>query len=652
MTRPTFPTAGGPSGGRLLGQSKRLPGLHHGKHRTQPFYSWRLTQILAMSQWALEANRGGVYRKEFVPCRRLHLSSGLNAGQRPCGQSRAVASGQDDAILHRPLARPQKPDQDRNSSTGVTSPPTFRPTSNSFSQADFEDLVEEACTSLDNGGNTKEIITLFSTKFLHMLENGRFRSSRLVHMMECVSTVITTADVQVSLVPESSRLVLNLTRQIDDNLQEFSGRELSTIFRCYGKLGSGVIELHGNGVRVREMMSHLCLQTESVLHTMDPDQVSQMVWGLARMKFTHCDGLLEDLVYRAAPQVKEGAFYPRQIATLAWAIGKLGFRKGPMLIKALSRQAKGHMGEFTPQEIMRFLWGISQLGFRGVPSVLDAARNEVNRRAEEFNISDLIDVTFAFGRLVFNPGLEYMDRVGARLCRENDDLSAEDVTKLLYSFAVQGYSSDCVMTWTRENFLSNVGKYRVKNVATFLWSYAILGGLDGEIFALGVNRMAHSSEELDATAMNQVYQSWLHLTYMSDEVVPEGSIPADFLARCRKAWLSQRKQPPVRAAGSIMEVLRGLGYTCHKRMSIKGGDFCMDAIEDGEGRSVVVDVTILTHCFVNDPDRVRPSREWFWRVYEKLGFKVLQIKEDQWKQVPVAAKGKFIQRKLDEVLQS
>lgn len=534
----------------------------------------------------------------------------------------------------------------------VPSPSVTHTESMAHSSKATEDHFQNAESRLCNGSNPQHVVEDVSSTCIQLFKEDRQQIDEAIQLLQSYCALVAASRVPITKCPEGGRFLSAIAQSVDDHIEEVSGHEMAILFQCYGKLGTGVLKIKGVEVDMSAVISRMSIRAEALLCQMSPDDISRMMWGLGSLQFSHCDDLLEAMVYRAVPGIKRGEYRPKCIASLIWAMGKLGFSEGPMLLRALVREAKYHMREFSAHEITQLIWGISRVKFRSVTGLLIGLTTEITTRMDEFDTIDLINTAFCFSRLSFHIGEEYLDRVSARVFDLHSNITGTNVSKFLFACAVQGYRTEFLSQSVRSHFTSCFDEYHVRDIGNLLWSLAVIGDLDTEIFALGVNSMDHFSGNVDGDILAKIYQCVLHLRIIEKKSISEDTITAEFQDVCRQAWIQEQYQHSAKTTAVVISTLEEMGYSCEQSNQLEGGAFDVSTVSSTVGEMGVIVVSYPLQFYLNDRKRLLPTLEWFLKVYKSIGLKVLWLKEEEWNQVPLEARQNHLGKKLQQVFVS
>lgn len=516
----------------------------------------------------------------------------------------------------------------------------------------IKDLFHDAEQRLCNGSSPLHVVEEVTTKCTHLFMEERHQPAQAIQLLQNYCTFIAASKVPVTRSPKGRTFLSAIARSLDNKTEAISGHDMAILFQCYGILGANVLKMKGMEMEMPAIISRMCIKAELLLDEMSPNDITGVMWALGSLEFSHCDDLLHAIVYQTGPSVKRGEFRPKCVASLIWTLGKLGFKDGSMLLRALVREAKRHLREFSANELTQILLGISRVKFRSATGLLKGLTSEVNARIEEFDTKDLISMTLCFSRLSFRVGDNFLDCVSKRVFDPHSNTTPLDVSKFLYACALQGYYTEFLSQSVKSHFTSFIQEYPVFNISNLIWSLAIVGDLDMETFALGVNKLDKPERNIDEGALAKIYQCILHLRIIEKKSITEEIVSPEFEEVCRQAWVQEQHHNSVEGTENVVSTLEDMGYSCERSNQLKDGAFDVCTVSSGAGEIGVIVVSYPLQFYLNDRKRLLATQDWFLKVYKSVGLKVLWLKEEEWNQVPLEARQNHLGKKIQQVFAS
>ena len=263
-------------------------------------------------------------------------------------------------------------------------------------------------------------------------------------------------------------IVAVLQDRTRDFQELFEGREIATMLHSKAKL------LQMGVPPDRGLLEALQRRAMATVVDFNPQEVSNVLWAMAKMGERVDRGLLEALQRRAT--VSAGEYKPQNVANVLWALATMGERADRGLLEAMQGRAMATAWEGTPQHIANMLWALATMGEKADREFLEVMQRRATAMAGDFKPKEVSNVLWALATMgeKADPGL--LEAMQGRATATAGQLVPQDIANVLWAVATMGEQADRgMMEAMQMRAIATTGEFKPQNVGNVLWALATMG---------------------------------------------------------------------------------------------------------------------------------------------------------------------------------
>jgi hypothetical protein len=221
-----------------------------------------------------------------------------------------------------------------------------------------------------------------------------------------------------------------------------------------------------------------------------PQDISNSLWAFATMRHFPGGALMAAAAAQAAATAPR--FKPQEMANTLWACATLGHDPGAGALDALSCQVASRVHLFRPQAVSNSLWALAKLGYNPGGAVLAPITAHIAGALPAFTPQELANTLWALAALEHWPGAALLDSAAAAAAARIDAFAPADVANTVSAYGRLAHAppGGCLPRAVAGHLLRAWGRYRLADLASLVWSVALLGGLPAAGWAALLSRLA------------------------------------------------------------------------------------------------------------------------------------------------------------------
>lgn len=483
---------------------------------------------------------------------------------------------------------------------------------------------------------------------------SHINTSTLVHR---TAVIVTKAKISDSVFEHHIGLIQNLIEAVNTWEDMFEPRHISNIMWGFGKLGRNMLLVSGTRMSFPVVFSRMMERAGNVAKDFQPQEISNIAVCLANLKFgvETAKPLLGTLAEAGADKIHN--FRPQEAANFLWACGRIGYDfsgNGQLVncfVDAFSELVREK--KVSDQQLCNFLWGLAKIKYEVPPKFLQEMDKEVTSRLAGLTPQGVSNLLWAFAKLRYLPATPSLHVVARHIAGSIESFRPQHVANVLYAYAIFGEQEELLASSAREYFSRRKQLFRTQEVCNLLWSLAMLDELDMETFAVAMRVIpSQSMHTMLDSERRQLYQCCRHLQAFcgvsQQELTEVMTVEGEELCRLDyKQGQEEKMVYPV--ALSVLLTLEKIGLVSQCRYVSDFSPYVIDSAFNGDGLRVAVEVTLPTHYFVNNKDRLRGTRSWAMKFLEAQGLVILRVDCMEWNRLPAKSRVSFIKQQLNMV---
>lgn len=448
--------------------------------------------------------------------------------------------------------------------------------------------------------------------------------------------------------------LVTLLRFLQKNLELLGPKDISSMVWSLGCFGPGVKDQElGGRLTVTDLLYQIGVLCEARLQEFKPSHFSGLMVGLTNMDLRNykltsvlCSGFISGL----------GGCEARQIANVAWAIGKLGCPDGQIVIKKLGRWANFRVTEFTPQGLSNFLVGASKVQAKLSVEFVTRAASHIFSKKGELNQQDVSNTIWALAKLRFFPGNDALSLISHVDEKNMRQFKAQEISNLLYSCALFNEIPAVFAEASSAHIIKNHREFNTQELLNSGWSLALLGFLTLEVYSVMIERLLevngrdfeksngagiYVSPRIRDDDLNQLYQCLLYFRYLSRE--GEAPIPIGLERACRRSWVAFSMLSPINyTVPKMMNVLSGMGVTGQPLALVTPLGIAINEVQL-KGERYSLEIVGHANAFGNKPEKLLGPTLWRHKILSRLGIIPIIIHEDVWNEMDSHEQALYLQ---------
>ncbi|KAJ1478131.1 hypothetical protein T484DRAFT_1905100, partial [Baffinella frigidus] len=163
---------------------------------------------------------------------------------------------------------------------------------------------------------------------------------------------------QLTGVIKECREAGELARIVQEHREVLNHIHVSAAWVCLARIGRG-----RDGGEMREVFGSLQDLTREVLGELSGRGIANVMHSMGKLKKKGgaLDGDLLKAMQRRATATA-GEFNPQEVANLLWGLATMGEQADRGLLEVIQRRATATAGEFKPQEVANLVWALATMG--------------------------------------------------------------------------------------------------------------------------------------------------------------------------------------------------------------------------------------------------------------------------------------------------
>ncbi|GMH38673.1 hypothetical protein BSKO_06557 [Bryopsis sp. KO-2023] len=448
---------------------------------------------------------------------------------------------------------------------------------------------------------------------------------------------------------------IDVLKQLQREIDDLDARMLSTMVWSLGQFGPEVTEeALGGGLTVLDLIDQVKMVCERKLSAFNPKDVSCLMVGLAYLDNRDFGRFMSTLCSEIS--LKMSSYGPRELANVAWAIGKMQIKAGRSVIKKMELRLRSPLSDFSPQGICNLIWGAARVRAMLSNDSMAAVAAHVVRNRAKLAPQDVGNFMWAFAKLRFFPGMVFLEQLAPVVSKRIRYFQPQEIANVLYACAIFGEAPSEIVNATRTYILDFRDRFSLQELINCGWSLAILGELDGWVYDALTERLisenggdfasstgvgVHIPPQIQDSDLRQFYQCLLHLRYLFPEELVETPIGLERAAR--RSWISLNVMSPINyLVPRVVQTLSSLGYACETPKFVVPGGITVNEVRISSTR-VGLEVVGRSNCFENDCMRLQGPFYWRHRLMEALGWEPVIIYEDVWTEMDKRGQREFLE---------
>lgn len=425
-------------------------------------------------------------------------------------------------------------------------------------------------------------------------------------------------------------LLYKAFHKLNHHVKFFKEQESVNVLWALGKMGPKILETGKNKKLVKEVFQALCYRILE-LENLESYHIANIVMSLGRLR--HKDYQIENLLFKMCKKAIDQIeiFQLVSLGNVIWGLGNLKFTSCPILIQEIERKSLEKSDDFRPQPLINLLLGMAYLQHRPLLNFFLVVEEYFFGNIEELKQREISGIVWSFAKITYLPSDAFFLKLDHFIkCHK---FEPRNVCNLLYAFAYFGKStSDDVLEMFKNDFKNEYGMFLVHGASTFLWSLAMLGKLDLDIFNFALTNFFNNRKVDTLDCVQQLGLCVLHLKTFCGVDESEMKMAPFLMNRVKEnmKFIRKKLNQNETVVLEVLDKLKEIGYNECDTDQYDLGTLVYPKVRKFEdSQKIAVYAFFPDHYFLNRA-LLDGTKMWVLKVLEKQGYKVLKVEVKKW----------------------